>query len=84
MSRPKTNRSIRRGQMRSQLIGQNCPNNEASEVRRNREKKQKQKTKTKRNGGRGSRTGRNCPKSDGGDQYWTVASKTGRKVGLLK
>ena len=33
--------------MRSQLIGQNCPNNEASEVRRNREKKQKQKTKTK-------------------------------------
>ena len=36
--------------MRSQLIGQNCPNNEASEVRRNREKKQKQKTKTKKTG----------------------------------
>ena len=50
MSRPKTNRSIRRGQMRSQLIGQICPNNEASEVRRNREKKQKQKTKTKKTG----------------------------------
>ena len=68
--------------MCSQLIGQNCPNNEASEVRRNREKKQKQKTK--KNGGRGSRTGRNCPKSDGGDQNWTVASKTGRKVDSLK
>ena len=36
--------------MRSQLIGQNCPNNEAAEVRRNREKKQKQKTKTKKTG----------------------------------
>ena len=36
--------------MRSQLIGQNCPNNEASEVRRNREKKQKLKTKTKKTG----------------------------------
>ena len=33
--------------MRSQQIGQNCPNNEASEVGRNSEKKQKQKTKTK-------------------------------------
>ena len=76
--------------MRSQLIGQNCPNNEASEVGRNSEKKQKQKTKTKnknknkKNGGRGSGTGRNCPKSDGDDQNWTVASKTGRKVDSLK
>ena len=70
--------------MRAQLIGQNCPNNEASEVERNSEKKQKQKNKNKKNRGRGSGTGRNCPKSDGGDQNWTVASKTGRKVGLLK
>ena len=78
--------------MRSQLIGQNCPNNEASEVGRNSEKKQnqkqkqqqKQKQKQKKNGGRGSGTGRNCPKSDGDDQNWTVASKTGRKVGSLK
>ena len=45
LSRPKTNRSIRWGQMRSQLIGQNCPNNEASEVGRNSEKKQNQKQK---------------------------------------
>ena len=56
--------------MRSQQIGQNCPNNEASEVGRNSEKKQKQKTKTK-NGGRESGTGRNCQKSDGDDQNWT-------------
>ena len=33
--------------MRSQQIGQNCPNNEASEVGRNSEKKQKQKNKNK-------------------------------------
>ena len=75
--------------MRSQLIGQNCPNNEASEVGRNSEKKQNQKQKQqqkqkKKNGGRRSGTGRNCPKSDGDDQNWTVASKTGRKVGSLK
>ena len=58
--------------MRSQQIGQNCPNNEASEVGRNSEKTQKQKTKTKtKNGGRGSGTVRNCPKSDGDDQNWT-------------
>ena len=78
MSRPKTNRSIRRGQMRSQLIGQNFPNKEASKVRRNSEKQQKQENKKKnkkKNGGRESRTGRNCSKSDGGDQNWTVASK---------
>ena len=31
--------------MRSQLIGQNCPNNEASEVGQNSEKKQNQKQK---------------------------------------
>ena len=42
------------------------------------------KNKNKKNGGRGSGTGRNCPKSDGDDQNWTVASKTGRKVGSLK
>ena len=68
--------------MRSQLIGQNCPNKEAPEVRRNSEKQQKQENK--KNGGRESRTRRNCSKSDGGDQNWTVASKTGQKVGLLK
>ena len=34
--------------MRSQQIGQNCPNNEASEVGRNSEKKQKLKLKLKK------------------------------------
>ena len=55
--------------MRSQLIGQNCPNNEASEVRRNREKKQKQKTK---------KTGEGDLELDGTVRNQMVAIKIGR------
>ena len=59
--------------MRSQLIGQNCPNNEASEVGRNSEKKQKQKTKTKT-----KKTGEGDLELDGTVRNQTVTIKIGR------
>ena len=73
MSRPKTNRSIRRGQMRSQLIGQNCPNKEAPEVRRNSEKQQKQENKKKT-----KKMGEGNLELDGTVRNQTAAIKIGR------
>ena len=57
--------------MRSQLIGQNCPNNEASEVGRNREKSKNKKQKQKK-------TGEGDLELDGTVRNQMVAIKIGR------
>ena len=60
--------------MRSQLIGQNFPNKEASKVRRNSEKQQKQENKKKNK----KKTGEGNLELDGTVRNQTVAIKIGR------
>ena len=59
--------------MRSQLIGQNCPNKEVPEVRRNSEKQQKQENKKKT-----KKMGEGNLELDGTVRNQTAAIKIGR------